>query len=51
MNLPAAGSPIDIASIDGRKGNSSLKKIGEIVDKHPYETVSILRNWIYQEAG
>lgn len=51
MNLPAAGSPIDIASIDGRMGNSSLKKIGEIVDKHPYETVSILRNWIYQEAG
>jgi len=50
MNLPP-GSPIDIASIDGRMGNSSLKKIGEIVDKHPYETVAILRNWIYQETG
>jgi flagellar M-ring protein FliF len=50
LNLPQ-GNAIDIDSIDGRMGNSSLKKIGEIVDKHPHETVSILRNWIYQEAS
>jgi flagellar M-ring protein FliF len=42
---------IDFDSIDGRMGASSMKKIGEIVDKHPDETVAILRNWIYQEAG
>jgi flagellar M-ring protein FliF len=42
---------IDLDSIDGRMGASSMKKIGEIVDKHPDETVAILRNWIYQEAG
>jgi flagellar M-ring protein FliF len=29
---------------------SSIKKIGDIVDKHPDETVAILRNWMYQET-
>lgn len=42
-------SMIDISSIEGRVKASSLKKIGEIVDKHPDEAVSIVRNWMYQE--
>lgn len=50
---PLAGSEdesmIDISSIEGRVKASSLKKIGEIVDKHPEEAVSIVRNWMYQE--
>ncbi len=40
---------IDISRVEGRVKASSLKKVGEIVDKHPEEAVSILRNWIYQE--
>lgn len=44
-------SMIDIAHIEGRVKASSLKKIGEIVDKHPEEAVSILRNWMYQESN
>ncbi|MCC7049120.1 MAG: flagellar M-ring protein FliF [Alphaproteobacteria bacterium] len=43
-------SMIDISSIEGRVKASSLKKIGEIVDKHPEEAVSIVRNWMYQES-
>ncbi|MCC6470705.1 MAG: flagellar M-ring protein FliF [Alphaproteobacteria bacterium] len=42
-------SMIDISSIEGRVKASSLKKIGEIVEKHPEEAVSIVRNWMYQE--
>ncbi len=42
---------IDIAHIEGRVKASSLKKIGEIIEKHPEEAVSILRNWMYQEAN
>ncbi|MEC9266616.1 MAG: flagellar basal-body MS-ring/collar protein FliF [Alphaproteobacteria bacterium] len=42
---------IDIAHIEGRVKASSLKKIGEIVEKHPEEAVSILRNWMYQESN
>jgi len=41
---------IDIGSIEGRVKASSLKKIGEIVDKHPDEAVSIIRSWMYQET-
>ena len=40
---------IDIANIDGRVRESSMRKIGEIIDKHPDETVSIIRNWLHQE--
>jgi len=29
---------------------SSVNKVGEIVDKHPEEALSILRAWMFQEA-
>ncbi|EKV26550.1 Flagellar M-ring protein FliF [Caenispirillum salinarum AK4] len=41
---------IDIDKVEGRVRASSLRKIGEIVDKHPEEALSIIRNWLYQEA-
>ncbi|CAO3408998.1 flagellar basal-body MS-ring/collar protein FliF [Azospirillum largimobile] len=41
---------IDINRVEGRVRASSLRKVGEIVDKHPEEAVSILRNWLYQES-
>jgi flagellar M-ring protein FliF len=50
--LPSAPGPldnIDMASIEGRVRDSTVRKIGEIVDKHPEEAVSIIRNWMYQE--
>jgi flagellar M-ring protein FliF len=28
---------------------SSIRKIGEIVEKHPEEAVAIVRNWLYQQ--
>jgi flagellar M-ring protein FliF len=40
---------IDISRVEGRVKKSSVKKIGEIVDKHPEETVAILRQWMYQQ--
>jgi len=44
-------SMIDIAHIEGRVKASSMKKIGEIIDKHPEEAVAILRTWMYQDAN
>lgn len=41
---------IDIEQVEGRVKASSLKKIGEIIEKHPEETVSIIRTWMFQEA-
>jgi flagellar M-ring protein FliF len=43
-------SMIDIANIEGRVKASSLKKVGEIIDKHPEEAIAIMRNWMYKEA-
>ena len=40
---------IDLARVEGRVKASSIKKVGEIVEKHPEEAVAILRNWIYQD--
>jgi len=41
---------IDIDRVEGRVKASSVKKIGEIVDKHPEEALAIVRSWMYQEA-
>ena len=42
---------IDINQVEGRVRASSMKKIGEIVEKHPEEAVAIIRNWMYTETG
>jgi len=41
---------IDIDRVEGRVKASSVKKVGEIVDKHPEEALSIVRSWMYQET-
>lgn len=41
---------IDLEQVEGRVRASSLKKIGEIIEKHPEETVSIIRTWMFQEG-
>ncbi|HEY3917814.1 MAG TPA: flagellar basal-body MS-ring/collar protein FliF [Stellaceae bacterium] len=44
-----SGEMIDIGQVEGRVAASSMKKIGEIVEKHPDEAVAIVRSWMYQE--
>jgi flagellar M-ring protein FliF len=46
----AAGpdSMIDIGQVEGRVAASAIRKIGEIVEKHPEEAVSIVRSWMNQ---
>ena len=41
---------IDIDRVEGRVRASSVKKVGEIVAKHPEEALSIVRSWMYQEG-
>lgn len=41
---------IDIDRVEGRVKASSVKKVGEIVEKHPEEALAILRSWMYQEG-
>ena len=43
-------SAIDLGALEGRVQGSSVKKMGEIIDKHPDEAVSILRGWMAESA-
>ncbi|MDO9165212.1 MAG: flagellar M-ring protein FliF C-terminal domain-containing protein, partial [Rhodoferax sp.] len=42
-------SMIDIAKIDGQVKASSVKKVGEVVGKHPDEAIAILRSWLHDK--
>jgi flagellar M-ring protein FliF len=41
---------IDIARIEGQVKASSVKRVSEFVEKHPEESVSILRSWLHDTA-
>ena len=45
---PPQDSGIDIAKIEGQVKVSSIKKVADFVDKHPEESVSILRSWLHE---
>lgn len=42
---------IDIAQIDGQVKKSSLRKVANLVEQHPDESVSILRTWMHENAS
>ena len=44
-------SMVNIAQIEGQMRASSLRRIGELVEKHPDETLAIVRGWMVQENG
>ena len=41
---------IDIARIEGQVKASSVKRVAEFVERHPDESVSILRTWLHDTA-
>jgi flagellar M-ring protein FliF len=44
-------SMVNIAQIEGQMRASSLRRITELADKHPDETLSIVRGWMVRENG
>jgi flagellar M-ring protein FliF len=42
---------VNIAQIEGQMRASSLRRIGTLVEKHPEETLSIVRGWMVQESN
>ena len=55
LALPAPGQSdmeqrIDIARIEGQVKASSVKRVSEFVDKHPEESVALLRTWLHESA-
>ena len=39
---------IDIQRIEGQVRESSIRKVGEVVQSHPEEALAILRTWLHQ---
>jgi flagellar M-ring protein FliF len=42
---------ISLNQIEGQMRASSLRKLTDIVGKHPDETLTIMRGWMAQENG
>jgi flagellar M-ring protein FliF len=47
---PDIEQKIDIARIEGQVKASSIKRVAEFVEKHPEESVSILRGWLHESV-
>jgi flagellar M-ring protein FliF len=45
---PEENSRIDIARIEGQVKASSVKQVSDFVERHPEESVSILRSWLHE---
>lgn len=43
------GSMIDVQKVEGKVKASSVKKVEDIVDAYPTETVSVIRSWMTQD--
>jgi flagellar M-ring protein FliF len=53
LALPGPGVPeveqrIDIAKIEGQVRASSVRGVSEFIEKHPDESVAILRSWLHE---
>jgi flagellar M-ring protein FliF len=44
-------SMVAVASIEGQLRASSLRRLGDLVEKHPEESIAIVRTWMQQEAS
>jgi flagellar M-ring protein FliF len=42
---------IDIAQVQGQVHAQSVQKVGELAEKNPNETVSIIRTWLHENAA
>ena len=45
----ATDNGIDVDAVGDQVKATSIRKVGEIVDKHPDEAVAIMRSWLYEE--
>jgi flagellar M-ring protein FliF len=42
---------IDIAQVQGQVHAESVKKVGELAERNPNETVAIIRTWLHESAA
>jgi flagellar M-ring protein FliF len=46
-----AARQIEFAQIQGEAHQASIQKVGELASRNPYETVSILRQWMHEKTA
>ena len=46
-----ASKMIDLAQVKGQVHAQSVQRVGEMADKNPQETVSIIRQWLHESAA
>ncbi len=44
-------SMVSLAQVEGQMRASSVRRVADLVERHPEETLSIVRGWIGREAG
>ena len=44
-------SMVEIANVEGQLKTSSIRKLADMVERHPEESLSIMRGWMTQEQG
>ena len=44
-------SMVNIANVEGQLRASSIRRVADLVEKHPEESLSIVRAWMHQEAA
>jgi flagellar M-ring protein FliF len=44
-------SMVNLSMIEGQMRASSLRKLSDLVEKHPEETLTIMRGWMAQDHG
>ena len=42
---------IDVAKVQGQVHAQSVQKVGELTENNPHEAVSIIRNWLHEDAA
>jgi flagellar M-ring protein FliF len=47
----ATAKMIDIAQVQGQVHAQSVQKVGDLADKNPHEAVSIIRQWLHENAA
>lgn len=47
---PLGSSMIDVAQVQGQVHAQSVHRVGELADRNPHETVSIIRQWLAEPA-
>jgi flagellar M-ring protein FliF len=50
IHTAATASMIDVAQVQGQVHAQSVQRVGELAERNPNETVSIIRQWLTEPA-